>query len=614
MTAYFHLMETRSLRPALLVALSLFFLSVNGQSELNAGTLSSREKAWEYAVAFNSQVKTNLSFFSEAIADTQLTVSLKGVLKVRSQVIDREHTHICASFSAIEKLDLPAPPAVISEVKQGLLTGFCYLQNGKGGIDSLLFSSLPADATEHIVVQLAEALQYYNHPNQSLANWSEVIDLSDGRLLADFHRVDSVNGLFRLTLDSLIARQSRPSRQVELLPQYTRYRTGLSYLLDSSSVIPVMVNGFIDRESYISHRIASKLVNSYSFVRVKSVVNTGICTAKSYRRALFYPGRVAAFRDRQQKLRSDKIKPADLETALRSITDSTSEQLQMNIADDLKAFLANSASSLSAIEEILIGSDPRSAQFKLIRSCLIHAATPEAQDMLVKLIREYRLRDPSLLRFIVPSVGLIAKPEYTLQAAMLELLTDMRVEADRRGTVLLALGNMAGQLSETNLARADSLVSQLAELLRPVNDPMLLLAVLGNAGTTSTLPFILPYLEDSSTDIRSMAYYALRFIDAPVVEEIYRDAWKKISFSDNRITAAILEASFYRPYQPSISLLFEPIMSNSDAALKLLYLQLICHHSYREASLIELIDRVRKQYTHTEAGVAAEAFMVNAGL
>lgn len=614
MTAYFRQSMIRLLRPLLLVGLCLFFLSVTAQNKLTAGLPAPQKKAWEYAVVFNSQMKTNLSFFSEAIADTQLTVSLKGTLGLRSQVAGQQYTHVCARFLAIDKLDLPAPPAVISEVKQGLLAGFCFLQNRKGGIDSLLFSSLPIDATEHIIVQLAEALQYDNDPGQTSDRRSRVIDFSDGRLLADFRRMDSANGLRRLSLDSLTARQTRPSRQVELLPQYTRYHTSLNYVLDSLSTIPVMVDGFIDRESCISHRVASKLVNSYSFVRGKSMTDTGICTEYVYKRPLFYPERMTESRDRQQMLRADKIKPAELEAALRSITDSTSEQLQMNIGDDLKAFLTSAKFSLSAIEEILLGSDPRGARFKLIRSALIHTATPAAQDMLIKLIRQYRLRDPSLLRFVVPSVGLIAKPEYRLQAELLELLADERVVSDRRGTVLLALGNMAGQLSETSLARADSLAGRLADLLQSVNDPMLLLAVLGNAGTKSTLPFILPYLKDSSTDVRSMAYYALRFIDDSVVEKLYLDVWQKISFSDNRITAAILEASFYRPYQPAIALLFTPIMENSDPALKLLYLQLICHHSYREASLIELIDQVRKRYAHTEVGAAAEAFMVNAGL
>lgn len=614
MTAYFRRLMTSQLRPSLFVGLSLFFLSVKAQNGLITASLLPGKKAWEYAVVFNSQIKTNLSFFSEAIADTQLTVSLKGLLSLRPQHGDREFTHICARILAIDELRLPAPSAVINEVKQGLLEGFCFLQNRKGGIDSIFFRYPPADATEHIVVQLAEALQYYNNPNQSLTKWSKVIGLSDGRLQADFRRVDSVRGLSRLTLDSLVAPQIRPSRQVELLPQYTRYRTRLNYVLDSSSTLPVVVDGFIDRESHISHRVASKLLNSYSFVLVKSIVDTGICTGHIYSRALFYPERMTELRDRQQKARADKIKPADLEAALRSITDSTSEQLQMNIGDDLKTFLASTKFSLSAIEEILLSSDPRGAKFKLIRSALIHAATPESQDMLVKLIRQYRLRDPSLLRFVVPSVGLIAKPEYNLQTEMLELLTDKRVESDRRGTILLALGNMAGQVSETNLARADSLVGRLTDLLQPVNDPMLLLAVLGNAGTKSALPSILPYLKDSSADIRSMAYYALRFIDDPAVEEIFRGALQDISFSDNHIIAAILEASFYRPYQPAISLLFEPIMKNSDESLKLLYLQLICHHSYREAPLIELIDRVRKQYVHTAVGAAAEAFMVTAGL
>lgn len=572
-----------------------------------------RSTAWEYDVVFNSSVKTYLSFFNNAIADTQLTAKVEGLLNLYTKPDQQMRSHICCRFASIGKLQLPLPDYAAKEVSDYLMSGFCFTQYRNGRVDSIFFPRLPTEAAEHIVIQLVEGFQYYRNDAANTGVSQYEFGLSDGKVMAGFHRSADKPGHQVLLMDSLRPIQLRSSREVELLPQHTVYNTALRFEIDTLSIIPEIVQGRITRESRISHRLASKMVNNYSFLRGKKIAVAFVCPGYQYSRPLFYPERLTQIRQKQLAERAGKIRPEQLEEALLAVTDSTAELQQMHIGDDLKAVLS-AGTCLPMIEDLLIRSDPRSARFKLIRSALINAATPAAQEMIGRLIRRYRLYDPSLLRYIIPSAGLIKTPGYELQHELEILVADSLFPAERKAAVYLALGNMAGQLNEINIPRADSLVERITAQLEKGDDPILFLSVLGNAGTQHSLSLIQPYLKDSSAAVSSMAYYAMRFIDDTAVDHFYHAALMKSDFKADQKIAAIMEALFYRSDQPALASLMEKVMKNGTIELQLLYLQLICHHSYREISLIELIREIGMQYRDIEVGKAANVFLEKAGL
>lgn len=566
---------------------------------------------WEYAVVFNSAVKTYLSFFNSAIPDTQLTATVEGSLNITSHAPGQTKTHVCCRFISVSRLRLPLPASVVKEVNDCLLSGFCFTQHDNGIIDSIFFPDMPSEAAEHIVIQLVEAFQYYKPQQGSGVEPHQMLSLSDGKVVAAWREQARGNGSRIISLDSLTAVQPVPARVVELLPQHTDYKTAMQFHLDALQVVPERVEGYIERESRISHRAASKMVNRYLFIRGKKIKGGYFCEGSKYSRPLFFPERLAIFQQGQLAERADKIRPAELEEALLHLTDSAGDWQQARIADDVKAVLSGDGPSLAVIERIFNGSDPRSVRFKLIRGALISSPAPAAQEIVGRLISRYHLQDPSLLRYIVPSAGLIKTPARDIQHQLEAIVLDSRITAERKGSVCLALGNMAGQLIETDTGRADSLVSRLTMWLKQTDDPVLLLSVLGNAGARSSLPVILPYLEDSVAATSRAAYYALRFIADTVVDRLYIASLHKGKIADNKHAAVILEASFYRPYQEGLGLLMKEIIERGGRELQLLYLQLICHHSYRETRLLELVRTMA--VADTEAGKAAKEFLQRAG-
>lgn len=589
----------------------IFLLCIGCCTAINAQ--KNRSTAWEYAVVFNSSVKTYLSFFNNAISDTQLTAKVEGSLNLYIKTDRQKRSHVCGRFAALSKLQLPLPDYVAKEVSECLMSGFCFTQDGNGVVDSIFFPEVPTEAAEHIVIQLVEGFQYYRNDIANGVALQHELSLSDGKVMANFRQSVEGAGQTTLVLDSLRSVQQRSSRQVELVPQHTLYNTTVRFGIDKEAVVPISIEGFITRESRISHRLASRMVNNYSFLRGKKITAAFVCPGYQYSRPLFYPERLTLVRQKQLADRAEKIKYQQLEEALLAVTDSTPELPQMHIGDDLNAVLST-GTFLPVIEDLFIRSDPRSARFKLIRGALINAATPAAQEMIGRLIRQYRLYDPSLLRYIIPSAGLMKTPGYELQYELEDLVADSLFPAERKASVYLALGNMAGQLNEINISRADSLVKRIIVQLENNNDAILLLSVLGNAGTQYSLSVIRPFLQDSSTAVSSMAYYAMRFIDDPAVDELYVSALIRSDLRDDRRIAAILEALFYRAYQPAISSLMEKMMKNGAVELQLLYLQLICHHSYKETSLIELIREIGSRYLDNETGKAANSFIEKAGL
>lgn len=565
--------------------------------------VSGAPEAWEYAVVFNSGVQTNLSFFNTAIADTQLNAGMEGLINISVQK-EKTGSHVCCKFTSISKLNLPLPESVKENVSSGLLAGFCFTRHSNGLIDSIFFPETPGDAAEHLVVQFIEGWQYFN-PGTFKQEQTKEIYLSDGKVNAFFYK----NGR-TLVMDSLYAVYEKSGRHPDLIPQHTVYHSHLRFAFEKAAAFPSEVSGFINRQSFISHHLASAMKNSYAYSRKHTLNNTFSHGTNSfaYKRPFYYPQRVQLLEQKRILARAENIRSADLEAALATIEDSTTELRQQHILDDLKAFLLAEKPLSEKLENIFLETNPRTVRYKLIRAALIGAATTNAQAILVKMIKKYRREHANLLRYIVPSVGLIQTPGHALQHELEDIVTDPETPSARKSSTFLSLGNMAGALSTTDRSRADSLVARLIHLLKPLNDPMLLLSVMGNAGTNNALPAILPYLEDADETIIGMAWYALRFVENEKVDRLYLDAISSGSVFNESVLGAILEAMFYRPYRPQALPYLEKIIQTGSEKLQLQCLQLLCHYSYHYPSLLELIGQVAVSHPNEKVRIAAAAF------
>ena len=578
-------------------------LTGNAQGRRDFSRGGKAPEAWEYAVVFNSGVQTNLSFFNTAIADTQLNAGMEGLMNISVRK-EKTGSHVCCRFTSISKLNLPLPESVKENVSSSLRAGFCFTRHSNGLIDSVFFPETPGEAAEHLVVQFIEGWQYFN-PGTSRQERTNEIYLSDGKVNAVFNNNGHV-----LVMDSLNAVYEKSGRHPDLIPQHTVYHSNLRFTFEKAAAFPSEVNGFINRQSFISHHLASAMKNSYAYSRKQILKNNAGHNSDSfaYKRPFYYPQRVQLLEQKRILARAENIRPADLEAALATIEDSTTELRQQHILDDLKAFLLAEKPLSEQLENIFLETNPRTARFKLIRAALIGTATTNAQAIIVKLIKKYRHEEVNLLRYIVPSVGLIQTPGYALQYELEDIVTDPKTPSARKSSTFLSLGNMAGALSRTDSSRADSLVARLIHLLKPINDPMLLLSVLGNAGTNNALPAILPYLKDTIETISGMAWYALRFVENEKVDRLYRDAISGSSVLNEVVPGSILEAMFYRPFRPEVLPYLEKILQTGSEKLQLQCLQLLCYYSYHHPSLLGLIGQIAVSHPNEQVRAAAAAF------
>ena len=562
-------------------------------------------EAWEYAVVFNSGVQTNLSFFNTAIADTQLNAGMEGLMNISVRK-EKNGSHVCCRFTAISKLNLPLPESVKEAVNNSLRAGFCFTRHSTGLIDSIFFPGTPGDAAEHLIVQFIEGWQYAD-PGTSKRKWTNEFYLSDGKVNAAFKSP----ARHLLEIDSIQAVYHKSGRHPDLIPQHTVYHSALRFGFEKEHSFPSEVNGFINRQSFISHHLASAMKNSYAYSRKQVISNHFSHGADSfvYKRPFYYPERVQLLELEKTLQRAANLQSGVIENALLNINDSTPELNRTRLLDDLKAFLLAEKPISGELENIFLEADPRSARYKLIRAALIGAPTNNrAQEIIVKMIRKYRQEDANVLRYIVPSAGLIQTPGYALQQELEDLVTDSGIPSARKSSIYLSLGNMAGALTETDIPRADSLVERLILQLKPSNDPMLLLSVLGNAGTNNALPAIQAFLRDTSETIRGMAYYALRFIDLEMVDSLYLDAVSDDSRFNETTTGAILEAMFYRAYRPEILPALEKLLQTGPEKLQLQCLQLICHYSYHHPSLLKTIYTIAVTHPNAKIREAAASF------
>ena len=566
--------------------------------------VSGAPEAWEYAVVFNSGVQTNLSFFNTAIADTQLNAGMEGLLNI-SVHKEKNGSHVCCRFTSISSLNLPLPESVKEAVNTSLLAGFCFTRHANGLIDSVLFREKPGDAAEHLIVQFIEGWQYADS-GTSEREWTHEFYLSDGK----------VNAVFKsparhlLVMDSAQAVYHKSGRHPDLIPQHTVYHSALRFGFQKEHSFPAEVKGFINRQSFISHHLASEMKNSYAYSRKQIISNHFSHGSDSfvYKRPFYYPERVQLLEREKILQRAANLQSGNIEKALLDINDSTPELDRTRLLDDLKAFLLAEKPISGELENLFLEADPRSASYKLIRAALIGAPTNRAQEIIVKMIRKYRQEDANALRYIVPSAGLIQTPGYALQQELEDLVTDSGIPPARKSSIYLSLGSMAGTLTETDIPRAESLVEQLILQLKSFNDPMLLLAVLGNAGTHNALPAIIPYLRDSSETIGSMAWYALRFIEHEKVDRLYLDAISGNATFSEVVLSSALEALFYRPFRPEILAPLEKIIQTGAEKLQLQGVQLLCHYSYHQPPLLVLIRQIGVSHPNEKVRAAAAAF------
>lgn len=571
------------------------------------GFLLSQEEAL-YSVQFSTIVNTSLAVFGGNGKDTSITGSLSGRMRIYYLATENLRESFYVRFDTGLKAIFPLPAKELRIMNENLLQGFQFIRSANGLIDSIFIPATFSDATEHIAIQLLEYFQFYI-PVTNEDHWQSRIQANDGLLVAGYSRQSTANGDHYIHLTSLSPVQENSPGLV--LSRYNWYDADMKYYFSKNALLPQRVEGNVNRRSGINHKTLLRELNTFQFVllsvKTNQVNNFKRNSTRLKARPLYYPEKLLERTREKNILKSQSINISSIIQQLQENDQVKNENQQDKLAEDIRACFQAGKDSLSMIKDIFLKADINAFSFKTIRTALITGATSFAQE----IIREYLANnagDWNKLKKIIPSAGLIRDPSYSIQ----QMLENFAFGKDAPGAISsssqLALGNMAGSLRFTNTRRADSIASELASFIQPGEDPVLFLSVIGNCGTNNIISFVVPFLSDSSAEIRSYAYYALRFMDSPLVDALFEMGLQKEKEASPLVN--IFNALHFRKYNSSLSnSLLNIIASDSSQAIRLGALEVIFEWSNWQPALLASIKNVAADNSNVAIRKKAKEFL-----
>ncbi len=559
-----------------------------------------------YNLQFTTMVKTEFGLFGSNAKDTSFTGSLTGIMQIACSAKKDSVFFFHCAFDSINHIQFPLPVKEQQILLDDLHKGFYFSQKENGAIDSIYFLQPVSDAGEYIIIQL---LEYYQHilPDRSGESWQGMLSTSDGPMQADYTTTLLSSGSYSIHLTSLHPVYDNVPQNI--ISKNNSYTIDFNYSLNSKGRLQD-IDGVVTRETKINHKTMMVQENRLKLRLLSTIVvpiNFFPEKKDFYARPLYYPEKLLQKAKEKDLVRSRELNIAGLIENLKENEVEKNENKQDQLANEIRICLVTDKDSLSLLRDIFLQADVSGTSFKTIRTALITASTDYAQ----KIICDYLIHnssDENKLKKIIPSAGLISAPSYQLQKTLETFAFDISQSESIRSSAQLALGNIAGTLKHTDPARADSIALQLAAFLHNSNDALLVLSVLGNCGTTNTLPSIKTYLADSTASVKGYAFYALRFINEHEVDSLYSKALQQESNPD--ILENIFNALYFRSYNKALSNALNKIIEATPAEkTRLLALQVIMEWSYRYPELLNDIRYISQNNSMNSVRGAASQFL-----
>jgi hypothetical protein len=191
----------------------------------------------------------------------------------------------------------------------------------------------------------------------------------------------------------------------------------------------------------------------------------------------------------------------------------------------IKALIYLHPEACPDLAKVLCASKTDSRATRLLIDAMSSIGNAQAQSALQSAIR-VRAGDASALAILVPALAMVETPAPSAELTLLEVAGSSK-HASIRAAAELGLGTMAHQLAGVAPARSRRIAQAMADKLRTASsneERRHLLFVLGNAGTHETLDVIMPFLKDSTPEVRAAAVAALRWIKAANIDELLCNA------------------------------------------------------------------------------------------
>jgi len=226
-----------------------------------------------------------------------------------------------------------------------------------------------------------------------------------------------------------------------------------------------------------------------------------------------------------------------------------------------------------AAQKILESKELTADVYSLIRA--LGSVDPHGQDVLVDVIKK-RPENTDYVYESLSCLTFVNKPT----DATIEVFQDLsknHKEENVRSTALLGIGSLASRFAESNPEKTSLIVYDLEQKVQNVqdkNEKILLIDALGNAGSSSSLPYLSNLVQDKDIAIRGSALLALRSISDNRADEILANALKE--YKDHSTLKNALSAMEYRNPTPVLfSTVKQKLAEESSEELKIRELKIL---------------------------------------
>ena len=197
--------------------------------------------------------------------------------------------------------------------------------------------------------------------------------------------------------------------------------------------------------------------------------------------------------------------------------------------------------------------NPESLSMRLLASALGTTGSRPCQEALAAAIRSRR-EDWPAMAVLIPALGQCQDPAPASIALLEELAYGSKV-VPVASTAQLMLGSMAFNLARQGAPdKAEGIIDAALARLEAAKDPVLatrFLLCLGNAGSPRALPTLKTWAATPDPELRSIALYALRWIEAGDVDPILLKALD--SDPEAQVRYRVVDAFKYRPASPALA-------------------------------------------------------------
>lgn len=274
----------------------------------------------------------------------------------------------------------------------------------------------------------------------------------------------------------------------------------------------------------------------------------------------------------------------------------------------VKALIFLHPAACAELGTVLRSSDSTGPVAQLIGGALSAVGNAEAQDALISTMKTRR-DDAATVKLLI-ELGAVKRPTQTAQDAVEEIAWQGQGSSVARAAQLM-LGSMAHNLKQLSPRRAADIVERATARLSGVSGgETQLIALLGNSGIAEALPVLEKFLDHPSSDLRSSAALALRFVDGEQADEMLARALTSDPDESVRKQAATA-LEFRSTTQTTFGAQSAALLSDKSDSVRMRVMRNLWRSHEGYPDVIGLMERLAAKDSSKEVRAAADRLLAS---